>query len=483
MVSKNNRYLKDVLQADKTQHWSLRKLGIGVTSVLLGTTFYLGGNTVAHADQTTPAAPTDNGGQVTQANQAETGNTAVLRSQPQAAAQTQSATSTSTTPAVASASVAPVTSAPTSIIAQSAAPTSAVQSATNSTAAVNSSVATNSVAGISDATQSESTTTLNIKSGAVSSQAPAVAQSLAENDQNQSQTQWADMTTVKLIKQDGKDLPTTNDTTFSSWDRYDIQGNFSIDSKYLKKGNVIDLATFDYSSSNKKFIHFVDSALSEIKTNDGQTIGQLFLSNLDSNGRQTLYVNVTNNVKLLGKATLSFTTLANGNNAGKLQFNYQSDKRTFLPLSSSDKYPYTESVTIVNHSNQEIGEYTFNFTHTNFPNMPFRSNFYGYVNNGWANGISLDDFTFNSVVPNAATFKELLDSNGQKGNVNLSQHNFYYRINVENQDGTVKSINDPQYNIGITSAHSLKYLFASDDQGNIKNDGLEILGGSYTPKR
>lgn len=102
MVSKNNRYLKDVLQADKAQHWSLRKLGIGVTSVLLGTTFYLGGNAVAHADTTAPAtAPTDNGGQVATVNPAESGNTTVLKTSastaPSQSAAPQSV-ATSTTP-------------------------------------------------------------------------------------------------------------------------------------------------------------------------------------------------------------------------------------------------------------------------------------------------------------------------------------------------------------------------------------------------
>lgn len=50
MVSKNNRQRR--LQADAKQvpHYGLRKLGIGVVSVLLGTSFYLGNAAVSHAD-------------------------------------------------------------------------------------------------------------------------------------------------------------------------------------------------------------------------------------------------------------------------------------------------------------------------------------------------------------------------------------------------------------------------------------------------
>ena len=53
MVSKNNRYQKQLMTLDReVPHYSLRKLGIGVVSVLLGTTMYFGANnTVANADE------------------------------------------------------------------------------------------------------------------------------------------------------------------------------------------------------------------------------------------------------------------------------------------------------------------------------------------------------------------------------------------------------------------------------------------------
>ncbi|WP_373842534.1 YSIRK-type signal peptide-containing protein, partial [Limosilactobacillus sp.] len=53
MVSKNNTYLKEVMHSHRVPHYGLRKLGIGVTSVLLGTTLYFGANAPVHADVTT----------------------------------------------------------------------------------------------------------------------------------------------------------------------------------------------------------------------------------------------------------------------------------------------------------------------------------------------------------------------------------------------------------------------------------------------
>lgn len=65
-VSKNN--IQNKLQADarRVPHWSLRKLSVGVASVLLGTTFYFGMGNVAHADVASPNQVADNNTQVTQ---------------------------------------------------------------------------------------------------------------------------------------------------------------------------------------------------------------------------------------------------------------------------------------------------------------------------------------------------------------------------------------------------------------------------------
>lgn len=51
MVSKNNQYWKQQQEAQRVPHYGLRKLSIGVASVLLSTTLYMGGT--AHADTVT----------------------------------------------------------------------------------------------------------------------------------------------------------------------------------------------------------------------------------------------------------------------------------------------------------------------------------------------------------------------------------------------------------------------------------------------
>ena len=59
MVSKNNLSVRRQREAHQVPHYGLRKLGFGVCSVLLGTTFYMGmgvGNQIAHADTLTPMA-------------------------------------------------------------------------------------------------------------------------------------------------------------------------------------------------------------------------------------------------------------------------------------------------------------------------------------------------------------------------------------------------------------------------------------------
>lgn len=74
MVSKNNRYQKQLMTLDReVPHYSLRKLGIGVVSVLLGTTMYFGANnTVANADEVTSGGDANSNSDVTKA--ADTGN-------------------------------------------------------------------------------------------------------------------------------------------------------------------------------------------------------------------------------------------------------------------------------------------------------------------------------------------------------------------------------------------------------------------------
>ncbi|KRL72112.1 YSIRK signal domain/LPXTG anchor domain surface protein [Ligilactobacillus saerimneri] len=57
MFSRNNQFEKSKQTANQKPRYALRKLSVGVASVLIGTAFYLGNSTTAHAD--TASAPTN----------------------------------------------------------------------------------------------------------------------------------------------------------------------------------------------------------------------------------------------------------------------------------------------------------------------------------------------------------------------------------------------------------------------------------------
>nr|WP_283595898.1 YSIRK-type signal peptide-containing protein [Limosilactobacillus sp. DJ3M12] len=57
MVSKNNHQFYQQKHAERKQRWGIRKLSVGVASVLLGTTFMLYGNHAVLADTVT--SPSD----------------------------------------------------------------------------------------------------------------------------------------------------------------------------------------------------------------------------------------------------------------------------------------------------------------------------------------------------------------------------------------------------------------------------------------
>ncbi|WP_346703221.1 YSIRK-type signal peptide-containing protein, partial [Ligilactobacillus agilis] len=59
MVSKNNYQLYQQKHVDGKQRWGIRKLSVGVASVLLGTTFMLYGNHAVSADTVPTTTPTD----------------------------------------------------------------------------------------------------------------------------------------------------------------------------------------------------------------------------------------------------------------------------------------------------------------------------------------------------------------------------------------------------------------------------------------
>ena len=80
MVSKNNHMIKRAQIAEReVPHYGLRKLGVGVVSVLLGTTMYLGANsTVANADELTSGGDINDGTSQTGASVQNTGKVVAI---------------------------------------------------------------------------------------------------------------------------------------------------------------------------------------------------------------------------------------------------------------------------------------------------------------------------------------------------------------------------------------------------------------------
>ena len=60
MFSRNNQFEKSKQTANQKPRYALRKLSVGVASVLIGTAFYLGNSTTAHADTTSAPTNADN---------------------------------------------------------------------------------------------------------------------------------------------------------------------------------------------------------------------------------------------------------------------------------------------------------------------------------------------------------------------------------------------------------------------------------------
>lgn len=145
MVSKNNHKFQSEKNSDKKQRFSLRKLNIGVASVLLGSTFFLfNGVQAVHADITTPTEE----------------------------AATSSANSTSSSSSSSSSATSSTTS---SASASSASVDSSAASSTNSSSAQSTATDTTSVASSASATSSADSTTANSASNSTSTAASTAA--------------------------------------------------------------------------------------------------------------------------------------------------------------------------------------------------------------------------------------------------------------------------------------------------------------------
>lgn len=115
MVSKNNTYQKLYQDADRTPHYGLRKLSVGVASVLLSTTLYLGVN--AQADTVNQPVVTEDVTQSVTSNNSSnqqgtltTVDASTTKDTKTSANEVTSVATTETSPALASASTSPLAS-------------------------------------------------------------------------------------------------------------------------------------------------------------------------------------------------------------------------------------------------------------------------------------------------------------------------------------------------------------------------------------
>ena len=108
-----------------------------------------------------------------------------------------------------------------------------------------------------------------------------------------------------------------------------------------------------------------------------------------------------------------------------------------------------------------------------------------YANVATHNTVSLDDYTYNRVIPNASVLNDLVNSHGEKGAVNLATQKFFYRINAVTKTGQLERVDDPEskYGLKLSAAAVCKFLFGVDGNGVLRDENVEVGDIGYTPKQ
>ena len=377
MVSKNNRYLKDVLQADKAQHWSLRKLGIGVTSVLLGTTFYLGGNTVAHADTTAPAtAPADNGGQVATVSPAESGNTTVLKASastaPSQSAAPQSV-ATSTTPQSATVaqsannavSQSPATGGSTTTP-NNARMLLANQAKTTNSSSLELSTSASPVISKTNDVMIKAKATSVIPKGQINKSVVNQSPTVVNNNTNSVNEEIPVVKNTKIEFTNGNDaIPDNEKVSMNAPFPVGLQGSFQFaptgNGKYIqvKKGQTYTIAQLKQISNNGKQIPIVNFGDNCYVTYNGQQVGTLSYDN------NAIKFNAISDFNGIGNIDIKFHSginmiSVNGVSSG------ETDKHIFKTDNGSN---YITTVNLIDTSNHQIKQYKFEFVRDQFPEL------------------------------------------------------------------------------------------------------------------
>ena len=79
MLGKNNRQMYQNLHVDQHQHWALRKLSLGLTSVLVSVSIYAGTNATKAEAASNPADSTTSETEITAGTASTSGSTAILK--------------------------------------------------------------------------------------------------------------------------------------------------------------------------------------------------------------------------------------------------------------------------------------------------------------------------------------------------------------------------------------------------------------------
>lgn len=357
MVSRNNQWYKLQQGMEQVPHFGIRKLTVGVSSVLLGLSFMGINMTTVHADNATLA----------------------MTSASQVAAQ-------------------------------------------GTTTTANTGEKANPETAQSTDETNVATTSLNVNSTA------ATTANLQESKAQSTELQAQNVNT-DLIHY-GRPLDKITNWDSSSWTSYGYKGQFSIPYQDLVNGTTINVGNFTVDSNNGKYMFFTGDGgthrINYVDPQSGETIndlGFMWFQGGYNNGKIIFKVNKT-----------IFDVNKNANEVNKLItinfdikdfviVNYFTDRHIFK--GATQQNPYVENIHFADKT------YTFHVVPKIY--TPLESyNSVVFVPYGQTDSGALQNYAWDSLIKDQQTFKELQESQGQRGNVTIPQtFKYYYRVTVK----------------------------------------------------
>lgn len=173
MLGKNNRQMYQNLHVDQHQHWALRKLSLGLTSVLVSVSIYAGTNATKAEAASNPADSTTSETEITAGTASTSGSTAILKTSQGGSSTTSTANSPAASTANSSATVASNNSSATVTSQATSSANATSQNANSSTKQASSASQTSTTnLNVADLTSDQANATANLTTNlAVSSSA------------------------------------------------------------------------------------------------------------------------------------------------------------------------------------------------------------------------------------------------------------------------------------------------------------------------